>query len=479
MAIEDGSKIVNLEDLSAAFNAVTAEKIGIYSVWLGEVKNIIDNNPTLTTMDTLTQYIFNTYLLPKNKPLECVTAWAVTNTNDSRCVGANVDLATIYNSLTGVLPSYGLLTFERVPHGNRIIVTYTPWKTGSAVESKCPQIYATYAAGDNSWATGTQLSNTSGWYIKAATRVKGNAELSYRWGDVNLTPANLGLGTSNLNFTVKDQNISTTTQVLSFNCVVQAVSNPRKGHNISFLVRNNYLTLVDSTDSSVLWDIYPIRIKGNAESSYRTGDVILTPANIGLGSATNNLTAHNTYSGTKQTFGFSYTVDNSLNTDKNGHDMSLIIDNDDLVLWDGTNRTTTWSMKPYNTRVKGNAESTYRTGDVNLTPANIGAPETITMFSSAYKTWESIYNRFNAMPNYSPNTIYMDSGVVPIVTANSNTPISTSLFGTIVRTGTSDSNSVRIFARSLSGSIIYNINILGMTSSSQGTTTIYKFEGAS
>ena len=27
----------------------------------------------------------------------------------------------------------------------------------------------------------------------------------------------------------------------------------------------------------------------------------------------------------------------------------------------------------YNTRVKGNAENAYRTGDVNLTPANIGA----------------------------------------------------------------------------------------------------------
>ena len=76
-----------------------------------------------------------------------------------------------------------------------------------------------------------------------------------------------------------------------------------------------------------------VAVKGNAESSYRTGNVNLTPANIG---------ALPTQTGSQnQVLGF-------------------------------TSANTVGAMS-VPTGVKGNAESSYRTGNVNLTAANIGA----------------------------------------------------------------------------------------------------------
>ena len=148
------------------------------------------------------------------------------------------------------------------------------------------------------------------------------------------------------------------------------------------------------------------------------------------------------------------------------------------TLWVRTYTNNEWTSW-YNmaTRVKGNAESNYRNSEVNLTPENIGAPETIKMFASTYKTWESIYNKFISIPAYSAQNIYLDSAVAPIVTANASTPINTTLFGTIIRTVNNDVSSVRIFARSLSVSDVFSINLISMTASSQGTTNIYKISG--
>jgi len=207
----DGSVVLNgllaasnitgvLDITKGGTNATTTEgareNIGIYSSYIPGVNEIFNANSTITTMNALVQYVFDTYLLPKSKIIECCTCWAVTKADDSRCVGANVDLGTIYNNLTGGRPSYGILTFERVPYEKRIVVTFTPLAGGSASISKCPQIYATYGAHDDGWATGKKMENASGWYIKGSTRVKGNAETSYRWGDVNITPANIGAATN-------------------------------------------------------------------------------------------------------------------------------------------------------------------------------------------------------------------------------------------------------------------------------------------
>lgn len=356
----DGSVVLNgslaasnitgvLGILNGGTNATTPdgarENIGIYSSSISEVHNIVNANPTITTMDALVQYVFDTYFLPKNKVIECCSSLAVTSATDSRCIGANTDLGTIYNDLTGVRPSYGILTFERLPHNYRIVVTYTPLKGGTASESKCPQIYATYGADDNTWTTGKKMENASGWYIKGSTRVKGNAETSYRWGDVNITSANIGLGT-----------------------------------------------------------------------------------------ATNKLTAKSNYGSASHMLGFEFIVDNSLNNTLNGHKMILLVRNDNIQLYDETTQSAKYSLNPYNTRVKGNAESSYRTGDVNLTPENIGAARYISLTATAAET---IYAALSVLDSGEAAVIHMTGDAFRALTGNKSSISYGSVSGIVYRVDSS------------------------------------------
>ncbi len=115
-----------------------------------------------------------------------------------------------------------------------------------------------------------------------------------------------------------------------------------------------------------------VRVKGAAESSYRTGDVNITPENIGLGNvpnvSTNNQTPTFTQASGRVNIG-------------SGERLSVIFGK--IMKWFADLKTVAFSGKytdltdkptiPAAVRVKGNAESTYRTGNVNLTAANIGA----------------------------------------------------------------------------------------------------------
>ena len=115
-----------------------------------------------------------------------------------------------------------------------------------------------------------------------------------------------------------------------------------------------------------------VRVKGAAESSYRTGDVNITPENIGLGNVPNVSTNNQT-----PTFTQASTRVNIINGEK----LSVIFGK--IMKWFADLKTVAFSGKytdltdrptiPAAVRVKGNAESAYRTGDVNLTSANIGA----------------------------------------------------------------------------------------------------------
>ena len=115
-----------------------------------------------------------------------------------------------------------------------------------------------------------------------------------------------------------------------------------------------------------------VRVKGAAEFSYRTGDVNITPENIGLGNVPNVSTNNQT-----PTFTQASTRVNIIN----GERLSVIFGK--IMKWFADLKTVAFSGKytdltdrptiPAAVRVKGNAESAYRTGDVNLTSANIGA----------------------------------------------------------------------------------------------------------
>lgn len=124
------------------------------------------------------------------------------------------------------------------------------------------------------------------------------------------------------------------------------------------------------------WDVLagsPVTgVKGNAESSYRKGNVNLTKENIGLGNVPNVKTNDQTPT---------FTQAASRTNIGSGEKLSVILGK--IAKWfsdlktvaftgsysDLTNKPTV----PAAVAVKGNSESSYRTGNVNLTPANIGA----------------------------------------------------------------------------------------------------------
>lgn len=115
-----------------------------------------------------------------------------------------------------------------------------------------------------------------------------------------------------------------------------------------------------------------VRVKGAEEQEFRTGDVNLTAENIGLGNvpnvSTNNQTPTFTQASDRANIG-------------SGERLSVIFSK--LMKWYADLKTVAFSGKytdltdkptiPAAVRVKGNAESAYRTGDVNLTAENIGA----------------------------------------------------------------------------------------------------------
>ena len=118
-------------------------------------------------------------------------------------------------------------------------------------------------------------------------------------------------------------------------------------------------------------------VKGNAESTYRTGQVNLTPANIGA-KATQSAVSDPTASGTGLTFIDSITQDaqgvitptkKTVQTATQSADG--VMSSTDKAKLDGIAAGAEVNSI---TGVKGDAESSYRTGNVNLTPANIGAP---------------------------------------------------------------------------------------------------------
>lgn len=133
-----------------------------------------------------------------------------------------------------------------------------------------------------------------------------------------------------------------------------------------------------------------VAVKGNNESAYRTGNVNLTPANIGAfpgtieipnGANLNNYTTPGVYSGSAS---FSYgnspaNVSFVLIVAKGGNFIRQTflsvnaISSGEYSRYFNPSNSTWIAWEPNVIQVKGNAESSYRGGQVNLTPANIGA----------------------------------------------------------------------------------------------------------
>ena len=124
------------------------------------------------------------------------------------------------------------------------------------------------------------------------------------------------------------------------------------------------------------WDVLagsPVTgVKGNAESGYRKGNVNITPANIGLDNVPNVATNDQT-----PTFTVASTRENIVSGEKlsviMGKIMKFFTDLKTVAFSGSYNDLSNKPSIPAAVAVKGNAESSYRTGNVNLTPANLGA----------------------------------------------------------------------------------------------------------
>lgn len=153
-----------------------------------------------------------------------------------------------------------------------------------------------------------------------------------------------------------------------------------------------------------------VGVKGNAETNYRTGLVNLTPANIGavaLGDSTKIWLEDCTIVPPQNLHGKAKKDDIVIDPVA-GYVFTVINEGEG---WDVFEIEQIGSLKNLITGVKGNAETTYRTGDVNITPANIGAiPKTggdvtgdLKFINMKGIQWqESGYgDKFKIVPNFS------------------------------------------------------------------------------
>ena len=226
-------------------------------------------------------------------------------------------------------------------------------------------------------------------------------------------------------------------------------------------------------------------VKGNAESAYRTGNVNLTPANIGA-KATQTAVTDPTASGTAISF-----ID-SLTQNAQGvitptkktvrvatqSESGLMSDTDKSKL-DGI---ASGAQVNSITGVKGSAEGSYRTGNVNLTPANIGAlPDTTTaadigasatfVLTNNYTIAATIYSVLNTMARGSVATI-----VTRADASNAMCGVNYDMYGTIWRNPRSDINNFYLSMTRTSGIEQY-CYVLTLTESSMSHGTVYKYTG--
>jgi len=241
-------------------------------------------------------------------------------------------------------------------------------------------------------------------------------------------------------------------------------------------------------------------VKGDKESDYRHSNVNLTPANIGAHPAQTDLqvTNNSSYTGTPaaaisksivqildssgfvrhQMFGI-YNTSESFYTyiATRRPSGSSVVANQLGVGFDANGNGAYYVSYPLafrlaigatNTKVKGDAESSYRTGDVNLTPANIGAATKIKLTNSASSP-ELIYAELSKIPSGETATIYL--GAIPFNSLTGKTGVHT--LGTVFRNGT---NRFDFNLMVLGGNASYGFTAT-VSSTSITPGTVYAYNG--
>lgn len=132
-------------------------------------------------------------------------------------------------------------------------------------------------------------------------------------------------------------------------------------------------------------------------------------AALGLGTTTNALTAKSNFGGTTQVFGLSFVVDNSNNTAKNGHSMSVIFQTNGLNIYDHTDGESIYNTAQYISLTSSTASTLLST--LKKIPDGTTAVATIT--SSAFNVLTGRSGSFtafrNALVSRDGNTYYFTS----------------------------------------------------------------------
>ena len=198
----------------------------------------------------------------------------------------------------------------------------------------------------------------SGAQVNTVTGVKGGNESAYRTGNVNITKANVGLGNVD-NTSDANKPVSTATQTALNNKVDKETGKGLSANDFTDTLKSKLDGIESGAQVNTLTGV-----KGNAETAYRTGNVNLTPANIGLGNVNNTSDANKPISTATQA-ALDNKVDKETGKGLSTNDYTTAEKNKLAGIEAGAQVNTV-------TGVKGNSESTYRVGNVNITKANIG-----------------------------------------------------------------------------------------------------------
>lgn len=203
--------------------------------------------------------------------------------------------------------------------GNNIKTTYA---TKTALDNKVDKVTGKgLSTNDFTTTEKNKLSGIeSGAQVNTITGVKGNAESSYRTGNVNLTPANIGAVptsrtvnghalSANVTVTASDVGLGNVNNTSDLNKPISTATQTALDTKVD-KVTGKGLSTNDFTDA-LLTKLNGIEsgaqvntvtgVKGNSESTYRTGNINITKANIGLGNVDNTSDANKPISTATQT----------------------------------------------------------------------------------------------------------------------------------------------------------------------------------
>lgn len=121
----------------------------------------------------------------------------------------------------------------------------------------------------------------AGAQVNTVTGVKGNSESSYRTGNINITPTNIGLGNVD-NTSDLDKPVSTAQQTALDKKVDKVTGYGLSKNDFTDILKNKLEGIAEGTQVNIITGV-----KGSSEETYRTGNVSISASNIGLGNVNN------------------------------------------------------------------------------------------------------------------------------------------------------------------------------------------------